>query len=193
MTTRDPLFTAADAAGAPAPRPGVWLLFKRGDCQFDEARPFTEWPDCAGGALVSPTDIAAREASDPPGQLQRSPYVLAAGDPRIAQVLDPSAETTTAGSDNRRFYYAGLRPIRFDAQGRIVEFRFWPVVCGPSPPADVNDTTPKPTQHPYPGLEMRSGAPDCTTGSRDALRNAARASDLGPAAQDARWVRDGDR
>ena len=92
--------------------------------------------------------------------------------------------------------YAAVRPTKNDAQGRITAFVYWPILCGPPPPkTSKEDLGLSGTQHPLPGLTMQDNGADCTTDSKDALRNAARASEAWadkPLAQ-ARWVRDGDR
>ena len=209
VMTKTPLFTAADAAGAPVLRPGVWLFVKDADCDVDEAKPFTEWPDCAGGGLVSADELAGHDAKDPPGQLEHNPYVLAAGDPRIAQLRvavdvsagasasvsgDAQASTSASSAQSFPYAYAGVRPTRFDAQGRIVAFKLWPVLCGPPPPKDANGADVAPaTLHPYAGLEMKPGDTDCTSQSPDAVRAAARTSEAGSQPSEAHWIRDGDR
>jgi hypothetical protein len=214
VLTKTPLFTQADAVGAPQLRPGVWLFFQQPDCKVDESKPFTEWPDCAGGGLVSAGSVKGHKAGTPPDQLEDTPVVLAAGDPRIFQAqvdVDLSAqasasvsgEGTTASSSTssssasaKPYGYAGVRPTKFDAQGRIVAFALWPVQCGPPPPKDKdgNDTAAA-TLKPLPGIEMKPGDAVCTTNSVPALRGAAKASEAwapGPTAS-SHWVRDADR
>jgi hypothetical protein len=213
VTTKAPLFTAADAAGAPPLRPGVWLFFKDADCPFDEARPFTEWPDCAAGGLVSAGDVQSRNAHDPHGPLEHNPFIMAGGDPRIVQLVaavdvttsasasgsgdaqvSTSASASTTVTQDNPYSYAGLRPTRLDAQGRIVAFKVWPVECGPPPPKDAhgNDVAPA-TLHPYPGIEMKPGDTDCTTHSQADLRAAALDSEADASPMQGHWVRDGDR
>ena len=213
VMTKEPLFTAADAAGAPPLRPGVWVLFKDPDCKFDEHAPFTDWPDCAGGGLVTATDVAGHKNGAAKDVLEHSPLVLAAGDPRIAQLqvsVDMSAETSAEASGGASasasasvtapkpnpYGYAGLRPTKLDSQGRIVAFISWPVQCGPPPPVDKQgNPTAMGTLKPLPGMEMKPGDAVCTTRSQDALRAAAKASEAwtDQPPRESFWLRDGDR
>lgn len=211
VLTKEPLFQGADAAGAPTLRPGVWAFFKEPGCQLDESRPFDEWPNCSGGGLVGADDIAGPKSNAPKGTLERSPYVLAAGDPRIAQVqvtIDTSvgasaeasggAEVTTHSSaaQSKPWGYAGVKPTKFDAQGRIVAFVSWPVLCGPPPPKNAKgEDVALGTLHPFKGMEMKPGDAVCTTRSVIALRAAAKASEAyaDKPAHELRWVRDGER
>jgi hypothetical protein len=212
VLTKDPLFTHADEAGAPALRPGVWLIFREADCKFDETRPFVEWPDCAGGGLIAGGEIVNHKSGTPKDVLEKTPVVLAAGDPRIAQLpvemtadVQASAEASggaaaSASSSGpatvRPYGYAAVRPTKLDEVGRIVAFKFWPVDCGPPPPKDKNGAdTALGTLKPLPGIEMKPGEAVCTTRSKDALRAAAKASEAWadhPIAE-ARWLRDAER
>ena len=212
VLTKEPLFKPADAAGAPTLRPGVWLLFLRPDCKVDTAKPFVEWPDCAGGALVGDGEIAGHKSGAPPDVLERVPVVLAAGQPRIAQLpvdIDTSASASATASGGatasasasgggraQPYGYAAVRPTKSDAEGHIVAFNYWPVACGPPPPKDKNGAdTAAGTLHPLPGMEMKPGDPICTTASKDVLRAAAKASEAwsDQPIPEARWIRDGDR
>lgn len=212
VLTKDPLFKPADAAGAPTLRPGVWLLFLEPDCKVDTAKPFVDWPDCAGGALVGDGEVAGHKSGAPADVLERVPVVLAAGVPRIAQLpvdVDTSVEASASASGGatasasasggghaQPYGYAGVRPTRFDAQGRIVAFNYWPVACGPPPPKDKNGAeTAAGTLHPLPGMEMKPGDAVCTTRSKEALRAAAKASEAwaDKPIPEARWLRDGTR
>jgi hypothetical protein len=210
VLTKEPLFTHADEAGAPPLKPGVWLLFKEADCKFDETKPFVDWPDCAGGGLVRPEGITSRKSSHDPS-LEVTPFVLAAGAPRVAQLpvemsvsgeADASASggasasaKTSGGGDARPYAYAGVRPTKLDEAGRIVAFAFWPVDCGPPPPKDKNGAdTALGTLKPLPGMQMKPGEAVCTTSSKDALRAAAKASEAWTEQiPEARWLRDGPR
>jgi hypothetical protein len=212
VVTKDPLFTQADAAGAPQLRPGVWLIFEEPGCQVDTTKPFVDWPDCAGGGLVSNGEIAGHKSGAPKDVLERTPVVLAAGEPRIAQLrvdvdvsgqADASASggasasaSASGGGQSQPYAYAAVRPTKLDDAGRIVAFRFWPIACGPPPPKDKNGAdTAAGTLKPLPGMEMKPGDAFCTTSSKDALRAAAKPSEAwtdGPIPE-ARWLRDGDR
>ena len=212
VLTKDPLFAQADSAGAATLRPGVWLFFRRDGCDVDTSKPFLDWPDCAGGGLVKEGEIAGHKSGAPKDALERTPVVLAAGDPRIAQLrvdVDVSADaeasasggatasaSASGGGHSEPYGYAGVRPTRLDEQGRIVAFRFWPVDCGPPPPKARNDAdTAGGTLKPLPGMVMKPGDPFCSTTSKAALRAAAKASEgwLDGPIPEARWIRDGDR
>jgi hypothetical protein len=212
VVTKDPLFAQADSAGAPTLRPGVWMFFKEADCQVDEAKPFTDWPDCVGGGLVSPGNVKGHKAKAPPDQLEDTPIVLASGEPRILQAqvdvdLSMTAEASanggaTASSSGessahaRPYGYAAVRPTKLDSEGRITAFTLWPIQCGPPPPKDKdgNDTAPA-TLKPLPGMIMKQGDAVCSTASVAALRGAAKASEPWapqPMPQ-SHWVRDAER
>jgi hypothetical protein len=212
VMTKDPLFSQADAAGAPNLRPGVWIFFKEPDCKVDESRPFTEWPDCAGGGLVAPGSVKGHKANAPKDELEDTPFVLVPGDPRIMQLqvdvdLSVQADASASGGatasasasppvHSRPYGYGAVRPTKFDDQGRITAFTLWPIQCGPPPPKDKdgNDTAPA-TLKPLPGIEMKPGDAVCTTKSASALRNAARASEAWapqPRTQ-SHWIRDAQR
>jgi hypothetical protein len=216
VITKKPLFSAADEVGAPALRPGVWLLQADPDCHVDTAKPLGEWPDCSGGVVVAAGQITGRD-TDHPSKMEVTPFTLAAGSPRIAQVLvsvdvsvhaDVSASadsgggvtgstSTTTSSDASKgkvYAYAGARPTKSDDAGLITAFSFWPVQCGPPPPKDAkgNDVA-SATLHPLRGLEMKPGDTNCTTQSKDVLFAAARASEpWATSLGTAHWVRDGD-
>jgi hypothetical protein len=212
VLTKEPLFTQGDAAGAPTLRSGVWLFFRQPDCDVDPSKPYLDWPDCAGGGIVSAGEIAGHKSGAPKDELERTPVILAAGDPRVGQLrvdvdtsvhADASASggatasaSASGGGHAQPYGYVGLRPTKLDAQGRIVAFKFWPVACGPPPPKGKDgDDIAGGTLHPLPGMQMKPGEPYCSTTSKDALRAAAKASEAwaeGPIPE-ARWLRDGDR
>src|SRR4051812_38974516 len=72
-----PLFSARDARGAPALKPGLWAMMENDSCALDVAPPPTQWPECAkpmifdGRSLTSPSDGKAP-----------LPYLFAKGSPR---------------------------------------------------------------------------------------------------------------
>ena len=209
VVTKTPLFTAADEAGAPALKPGVWLVFKQADCNLDESKPIDEWPDCAGGGVARPGEVISHDAKT--GAWRHDPMVLAGGDPRIAQVpvkasvsaqADASASggatasaTASGGGETQVYGYAGVAPTSLDAEGRILALDWWPVQCGPPPPKNAKgDITAFGTLKPLPGMVMKPGEAVCSTASASALRAAAKSSKAwAEAIGKARWLRDGDR
>ena len=54
VVSQTPVFRAADAAGAPPFKPGLWASPGPG-CTFDESTPFDAWPKCANGSEFGPT------------------------------------------------------------------------------------------------------------------------------------------
>jgi hypothetical protein len=94
VRSQTPWFGAADAAGAPSLRDGVWAA-AASDCRFDASRPLEQWPDCAHGRVIRGGEELGLNSSgsvDEHGRLVQADYdwsseafVLAAGDPRIHQ------------------------------------------------------------------------------------------------------------
>ena len=86
------------------------------------------------------------------------------------------------------YVYVAIHPLKFDDKGRVIAIETWPVQCGPPPPKDDQTGL---TKQLLPGLTPRKDLGACTTASREALMNAARASRAWiPAGNDAHWVRD---
>jgi hypothetical protein len=120
VMTDHPMFTAAAGAGAPPIHPGVWRIEKHG-CDFDESQPQDKWPLC----------------SDAQGSVGEAPFWQeVAGDPVILQAR--FAPPGGKKSDTRYFYIA-VRPLKLDADGRVIAMRSWPVRCGPPPPLKEPD------------------------------------------------------
>jgi len=199
VLTKEPLFTAADEAGAPPLRPGVWLM-QDPDCSVDETKPMTNWPDCAGGMIFKDGEAMGVSRKDGKTSWERQPLVIAGGDPRIAQIrihLDMSSGgARNVSGENASFYgYAALKVLKAGPGGRITAFSYWPVLCGPPPPPQKPDAKPDVafqlgTRKPLPGMEMKKGEAVCTTTSVDALRGAAKASQAwAEKLMTAHWVR----
>jgi hypothetical protein len=200
-----PVFSPADAAGAPPFKPGLWASPDPG-CTFDAKAPLDGWPKCANGSEIQPDAMiakidpsAATAQNDKSGSGPRKvalKYVLAAGDPRVLQV---DLHIREAGlGELGFFYFVAVKPTRFDADGRITAAQLWPIQCGPPPPpqatpnANGSDMSKgMVTQHPLPGLKVDNG--ECTPVDKDAVRNAAVpsrawADNIG----ELRWVRPAD-
>ena len=185
VTTRGALFTPADAAGAPAPRPGLWRFAIDADCKVDESRPLVEWPECGAGTVLGPGAAGYYDHRTGKPVWTVQPLTLVAGTPRIAQAQVSISGDAKMESDP--YIYAGVKPTSFDDQGRITAFAFWLVQCGP-PTADGDHAT----IHPAPGMDFKPGDPVCTTASAAALREVAKASEAwAPKPLTARWLRDG--
>jgi hypothetical protein len=205
VVSKTPVFTAADGAGAPALKPGLWLA-EKDDCKFDEAQPLAKWPDCADPLVITPTLVhgVGAKAGKP------EPYLVAAGDPLVIQAqidIDVSAgvdvsatgNATASGSASAQvkspppYAFLGVHPIALDAQGRVVRMEEWPVQCGPPPP-DPKPNTPFDkaryvTYHPLPGLKIDGQV--CTPSGKTAVLNAARESRTYGRTQTSHWVREG--
>ncbi len=149
VVSQTPVFSAADAAGAPPFKPGFWASPDPG-CDFKESAPFDTWPKCANGSEIQrdaivgtmePTTVTAssgdKTASGP--KKVALPYVLAAGDPRVMQVdlHIPEAGLGQLGF----FYFVAVKPTRFDDDGRITAAQIWPIQCGPPPPPQTTQST----------------------------------------------------
>jgi hypothetical protein len=203
VVSEKPVFTAADVAGTPSLRPGVWSASQPG-CDFKSSDPVAKWPKCAGGGVITATAIMASVDASSPGAADQPPptlakpqmtipYILAAGDPRVMQI-DVKLPAGVQGPP-ALFYFAALKPTARDTDGRVVQAEIWPIQCGPPPPpkpaaangdADVGGVT----DHPLPGLKISDGM--CTPTDKAAVLNAAKASrawadQIGTL----RWVRDG--
>lgn len=196
VVTADPTFTAADAAGAPALREGLWVS-EEANCRFDSRKPVQKWPRCASWYLVRGGEFQTfgkGDKGEPPGWTSM-PYVLAAGEPRIMQ-LDLTGSNAGDSEPQPLFVYLGLAPTAWDEAGRITAEQSWLVQCGP-PPLDAKGK-PDPlavTDRPFPGLIVNTGSDPkhgatCTPRDVQALRNAAVASRTLEPPTANRWVRD---
>jgi hypothetical protein len=190
VITKTPLFSAADEAGAPAPRPGVWRFVVDPGCAVDEARPLADWPKCTGGAALGPGEAIYHDRDAARGVLVHEPFVFAAREPRIAQLRVVVSGDIKLEGDVTPYIYAGARATKLDDRGRIVAVSLWPVQCGPPRAGAADgDTT---TLHPAPGIQMKPGDAFCTATSATVLRAAARASEAwAEKPLTAHWVRDG--
>jgi hypothetical protein len=195
VITASPMFTAADAVGAPALKEGLWLV-SDADCRVDIRKPVQKWPRCANWYLVRGNEMLGLNAGDRrrPTEWTVIPYVLAAGDPRIMQIdfTSPEAE----GDDpSPLFVYMAVVPKAWDEAGRITASQSWSIACGP-PPLNAKGK-PDPlavTDKPFPGMTLGK-TPDgknasCWPRDAAALRGAATASRAEEALATARWVRD---
>ena len=96
LETTKPLLTTADERGAPALRPGVWLLMNDPGRKFDERGPMDQWPD-----LRRRRSRKARRSADIAeeghhARLDTASFIFAAGDPRIIQFGSRPDDARTA-------------------------------------------------------------------------------------------------
>jgi hypothetical protein len=183
VMSREALFTKADEDRAAPLKDGLWIQTDKddGDCALDPAKPAAEWPECAepqiiqGGLMVDPSKPAAPE-----------PFVLAAGDPRVLQVkIDDKGL--------RAFLYGAVKPVRRDAQGRVVEARTWITLCGEPPPEPKDAKGPGDylTKTPLAGLKPDVDTGSCWASDAASVRAAAKASEAWDKDRSViRWVRE---
>lgn len=183
VITDTPLFSAADSAGAPALRDGVWLIGESEGCRVDVRKPVNRWPDCASWMIVRDGALTGldREKGKAP-RWTSIPYVLAAGEPPVLQLA--MLEEEVPG-----YWYFGFEATRTEADGRVSAFTIWPVQCGPPPPPPSGEGEPSyVTREPLPGMTIREQ--NCTTDQPGAVRAAAGASRAWePDPDTARWVK----
>jgi hypothetical protein len=188
-----PLFFPKDSAGQAQLRPGVWTDERKG-CDFDAGQPIDKWPDCANVWVVRPGEIVGtKDRGTDKATTARYPTVLAKGDPAVLQIGD------TNDPDSKLYLFLGIRPLKTDTQGRIVEFKAWPTLCGPPPTQDpngkaVSSLSPKMIE----GLTPDDKQQDCIAHDQRPVRIAARESEAWNGDdQDgrdlSRWVRDGEK
>jgi len=195
-----PWFTAADAAGAPRLRDGLWAVMETPDCQLDQSQPAEKWPDCAEAMVVEGDRLLSMDwTTDSDSGLRKldgvdvAETVLAAGNPRVLQFHALGKEGAEGGAKaDKLWFYVGVRPTAQDAAGRITGFSRWLVQCGPlAPGAGTSDIT----RRPFRGIAVEGK--DCTATSAQALRNAAARSETLPGKSGrpdtppARWIREG--
>ena len=183
-----PLFTQADAKGAPVFRPGVWASPEPG-CGVDLKGPLSGWPKCAHGDVMGSNGL-----SDPNIPLKS---MVAVGDPFIVQIVIP-AELAKAAKDlpggGASVLYAAIKPTRTDDKGQVIAFEGWPVECGPpsAPPRKAEDGSDIRfvTKAPLPGVTMVED--HCLAAKAATVRAAASASrGWQTEVHETRWIRDG--
>jgi hypothetical protein len=119
VMSEGPMFAKADGATAPPIRSGVWRS-EVVDCAVDETLPQDKWPGCAS---------ASPSVGDPPIWLEVS------GDPILLQT--PSIPIPDAQGPKAYSLFVAIRPLKLDAQGRVIAMKTWTVRCGPPPPLDA--------------------------------------------------------
>ena len=189
VVTTEPTFLAEDQA-TPALREGLWVN-QKDDCKFDIKRPATQWPECAQWIVIKGTSMTG---VDEKGEAFDVPFVLAAGDPRVMQIRIADEKKAAV------YLYLGLRPLKFDKQGRIVSYTGWLTQCGPPPPKDAKRPDGNPrygSLQPSLGMIMDDDLSGCAPEDKAALIRAAGLSEAYEEATDkddvSRWVRDGDK
>ena len=197
VTSTKALFAASDARGQPQPRPGVWgysSSSKLPTCKVDTSQPVGTWDSCAGGFIVRPGEIYSQDGPDKPLKLEYR-FVLARGAPAVFQALELGDKDLYG-----QYYYAGVRPLKVDAQGRVIELKAWQAMCGPPPPDDPTGSSHKLTDRMIAGLSPDSRQDNCIAASASSVRISARDSDGwttrsggGVSEFYFQWVRDGEK
>ena len=182
-----PLAVAPD--GAPRFRPGLWVGVDS-DCVFDANQPVKAWPACASGFAIDTRQIRGVREEDR-GDLTdyrlsgRFPTVVQA---RVLRDAGGPAPEDEAAAKLGPYQYLGLRVLRTDRAGRMLEAGFWNALCGPPPPpAKPGETSRYVTAAPLPGLTIVGDA--CTADTLDAVRGSVIASQAWSPPQVIRWVR----
>lgn len=113
-----PLYSEADAEGAPGLHEGLWLAQMPGGppCDFDTALPAPEWPSCASKTVIKGgvwhtsqvTSFSVIEESETEWDSQ--PFLLTAGSPRVLQMTDDS-------DASRHWIYSFITPTGADGAG----------------------------------------------------------------------------
>ena len=195
VMSSQPVFDASDAAGAPGFKPGIWASPDQG-CSFDETKPAAEWPACASGAVIKGDKAWAVGHPE-----KASPFILAAGDPRVMQAmadLSSMADSNVTVSEKGPLYlFIAVKPLAKDGSGQITRAEAWFIQCGPPPPKpkegspEANDPKAFMTKQPLPGMVMDNG--ECSPKDKAAVRNAAAASRAwSDQLMQMHWVRDGE-
>jgi hypothetical protein len=197
VTSTKPLFSERDARGQAQLRPGVWgysSSTKLPTCKVDTSQPLGTWDSCAGGFVVRPGEILGQSGPDKPLELDYR-FVLARGAPAVFQALTVG-DKDLAG----RYYYTGLRPLKFDKQGRVIELKAWQAMCGPTPPDDTAGHASKLTDRMIHGLTPDARKENCIATSAAPVRVSVRDSEAwvaknGGAVNEMylQWVRDGEQ
>lgn len=187
VTTTEPMFDKADAAGTPQLKEGLWANLEHG-CEADLKQPATEWPECAEWMVLKNGEMTGK--SDDEKEETRIPVLIAGDDPPVMQLAMEDKD-----SKETLYFYAGLGSIETDSEGRIIRYAGWIVQCGPPPPEDAKRPDGQPrwgTFEPTPGIIMDEALSGCRPQDETALFTAARAS-KDYASKDkpgeARWVR----
>jgi hypothetical protein len=202
VVTKAPLFSKADTAGEAQLRAGVWRETQQQPCDFDETKPLAEWPGCASGFIVRDGQVGGYNTDAEGKRTWTSSELIVAGDePRVIQVLMKDLGVKGLGelAFGPMYLYVAAHPTKTDAQGRIVAYTAWPILCGPPPPPDAKgpdgNATRMGTLRPLPGLTMDKDGNNCTTTSQQVVLAAAKASAQwqGADTTEDHWIRDGIR
>jgi hypothetical protein len=178
-----PMFTDADAKGAPPLENGVWLMPNKDEndeaqpCAVDVAQPVSTWPKCVDWALYRDGQWFERDGETGIATKPMAASVLiTGGDVAIVQVRfdDPDGDAASSGEAPSPpiYFFAAFadKPVAADAKLRTV--KLWVVACGIHKPntAGTDEDAPEELVR-FAGFDE-----DCRPDSVEALRAAARMS-----------------
>jgi hypothetical protein len=145
--------------------------------------------------VVHPGQIlAGRDAKAPPSTWESYKTLLTTGNPAVLQV-----EVGPESDGPKGYVYVGVRTLKTDAQGRIIEYKAWPALCGPPPKPDpTGEKSAVVTDQPIAGLVVDKDKQDCIASAQGPVRAAVAQSeawngDDNGGRDTARWIRDGDK
>jgi hypothetical protein len=195
VTSQTPLFSSADTQGQAQFRSGIWMDEDK-TCVVDTSKPIGEWPDCADAWVVHPGQIlAGRDAKAPPSTWESYKTLLTTGNPAVLQV-----EVGPESDGPKGYVYVGVRTLKTDAQGRIIEYKAWPALCGPPPKPDpTGEKSAVISDQLIAGLVADKDKQDCIASAQGPVRVAVVQSEALGGDEDnrgrntAHWVRDGDK
>ena len=198
VTSTKPLFFERDAEGQPQLRPGIWTDEATG-CDVDTRLPMDQWPGLHRRLGRAPGRAARRPRGNP--ALAVDSLSVRPGAGRSGGDAGRGGGGGDPPSESRLGYvYAGVRPLKYDAQGRIVEYKMWPALCGPPPPPDpTGEKSAVMTEAPIEGLVMDKDQQDCVASDQGPVRVSVQKSEHWGDGGDsqgrdhAHWIRDGER
>lgn len=182
VVSKTPLISPADTQGAVMPREGWWVLVDD-TCRFDARKPVRRWPDCVDSALVRPgatQGFSAVQGFNVERRVWESyPFLMAPGEPQLIQYEDRRDGWSV-------YYYYGLKPVKQDEGGRMIEALVWLALCNRS---DGDAVAAVKDRKLPPGLSPDGDTNDCIAADVAAVR-AAVVAGQGADSPRLRWVRD---
>jgi hypothetical protein len=144
--------------------------------------------------VVRPGELLGGKPGEPVKVEDRT--VLARGAPAVFQVIEVGESAPAAP----RYEYVGVRPLKLDARGRVIELRAWEAMCGPPPPDDPDGSRGHLTAQLMAGLVADENQSNCLASARGPVRESVSKSESwstqsGGAARQVyfQWFRDGEQ
>ena len=188
---------------------GLWVMLEKADCPVSATTSLAAMPDCASPILIidgaysgPPNDRSLPDAVRyDPAKWDRIDHVLTDGTPMVDQLRFDATKPNPGApppvfKDKLTYLYLAVKPTGFDAEGRIISAKRWPVMCGPLTRGE-KDASGGPrfvTARPYAGMSVVHDMA-CNAADVAALREAAVTSEVSaPLAvyqiMESRWLRD---